>query len=73
MGVHPRTWEHVLFASDGRTATELAADLFGDPARTVTVRAEMSRLRRHLGGLLSHRPYRIRDGLGVTVLATTKS
>jgi hypothetical protein len=35
---------------DGRSASELALELFGDAARTVTVRAEMSRLRRHFGG-----------------------
>lgn len=43
----------------GRTATELAEDLFDDTSRTVTVRAEMSRLRRVLGGLLCARPYRL--------------
>ncbi|MEV4432319.1 GAF domain-containing protein [Streptomyces sp. NPDC049555] len=49
----------------GRTAAELAADLFGDASRTVTVRAELSRLRRTLGGVLGHRPYRFADGLRV--------
>ena len=43
----------------GRTAAELTDDLFGDPARTVTVRAEVSRLRRTLGTLLLHQPYRL--------------
>ena len=42
----------------GRSAAELAADLFGDAERTVTIRAEMSRLRRHFAGVLAHRPYR---------------
>ncbi|MDO0925126.1 GAF domain-containing protein [Streptomyces sp. TG1A-8] len=42
----------------GRSAAALAADVFGDPSRTVTVRAEMSRIRRYLGTLLQHRPYR---------------
>jgi len=46
---------------DGRTAADLAEDLLGDPARTVTVRAELSRLRRHLGGVLDHRPYRFAE------------
>ena len=46
-------------APAGRTAAELADDLFGDPARTVTVRAEVSRLRRTLGPLLLHQPYRL--------------
>ncbi|MFE1776058.1 GAF domain-containing protein [Streptomyces sp. NPDC059008] len=49
----------------GRSAVELAEDLFGDGSRTVTVRAELSRLRRHLGGVLAHRPYRFADGVEV--------
>ncbi|MFC7344378.1 helix-turn-helix domain-containing protein [Saccharopolyspora griseoalba] len=53
---------------DGRTAAQLASDVFGDPGRTVTVRAEMSRLRRHLGGLLSRRPYRFSGNVEVDVL-----
>ncbi|MFF9478512.1 GAF domain-containing protein [Streptomyces sp. NPDC014733] len=48
---------------EGRTAAELARDLFGDGGRAVTVRAELSRLRRHLAGLLAHRPYRFADGI----------
>ncbi|MFF7455249.1 GAF domain-containing protein [Kitasatospora sp. NPDC008115] len=51
----------------GLSAARLADALFGDPARTVTVRAELSRLRRHLGGLLAHRPYRFADTVLVTV------
>ncbi|MFD8544123.1 GAF domain-containing protein [Streptomyces sp. NPDC059649] len=49
----------------GRTAAELAQDLFGDAGRTVTVRAELSRLRRHLGSVLAHRPYRFAEGVEV--------
>nr|WP_311765258.1 GAF domain-containing protein [Streptomyces zingiberis] len=52
----------------GRTAAQLAADLFGDPGRTVTVRAELSRLRRTLGGVLEHRPYRFAEGVEVRLL-----
>ncbi len=52
----------------GRSAAQLAADLFGDAARTVTVRAEMSRVRRYLGSLLAHRPYRFQDGTEVQML-----
>ncbi|WP_240109777.1 GAF domain-containing protein [Streptomyces sp. MUM 203J] len=52
---------------DGRSAAQLAADLFGDGTRTVTVRAEMSRMRRTLSGVLAHRPYRFRDELEVEV------
>lgn len=53
---------------DGRSAAELAGDLFGDPSRTVTVRAELSRLRRNLAGVLAHRPYRFADGVDVALV-----
>ncbi|WP_320777631.1 GAF domain-containing protein [Streptomyces sp. CRN 30] len=52
----------------GRSAAGLASDMFGDPARTVTVRAEMSRVRRYLGALLAHRPYRFSEDAEVDVL-----
>ncbi|MGW1881395.1 GAF domain-containing protein [Streptomyces sp. NPDC001970] len=52
----------------GRTAAELATDVFGDPTRTVTVRAEMSRVRRHLAGVLAHRPYRFSEEVEVEVV-----
>ncbi|MGW7605850.1 GAF domain-containing protein [Streptomyces sp. NPDC054766] len=52
----------------GRSAAQLALDLFGDPTRTVTVRAELSRVRRRLIGLLDHRPYRFREEVEVEVL-----
>jgi hypothetical protein len=51
----------------GRTARQLALDLFGDPTRVVTVRAEMSRLRKHLGGILQTKPYRIAENLDLVV------
>ncbi|MFD4786463.1 GAF domain-containing protein [Streptomyces sp. NPDC058459] len=52
----------------GRSAAALAEDMFGDPSRTVTVRAEMSRVRRYLGALLLHRPYRLREDAEAEVL-----
>lgn len=52
----------------GRSASGLAGDVFGDPARTVTVRAEMSRVRRYLGAFLEHRPYRFAEAAEVEVL-----
>ncbi|WP_037671609.1 GAF domain-containing protein [Streptomyces griseus] len=52
----------------GLGAARLAAEMFGDPRRTVTVRAEVSRVRRYLGGLLEHRPYRFCEGAEVEVL-----
>lgn len=53
---------------DGRTASELAEDIFGDATRTVTVRAEISRIRRHLAEVLAHRPYRFGEGVEVEVI-----
>lgn len=52
---------------EGRTATQLSEDLFADPGRTVTVRAEMSRLRRMAGSLLLSAPYRLAPGLATEV------
>jgi hypothetical protein len=52
----------------GRSAAQLATDLFGDVGKTVTVRAEMSRLRRRLGGVLDNQPYRFADGLRVSTV-----
>jgi len=71
------SWEHALSPRhaelltvlatqpQGRSAADLAEDLLGDATRTVTVRAELSRLRRHLGGILAHRPYRFVDWVQV--------
>lgn len=56
---------------DGQSAAELARGLFGDADRAVTVRAEMARLRRHVGGVLAHRPYRFADGVDVVVREPT--
>jgi hypothetical protein len=52
----------------GRTSAELALDLFGDAGRTVTVRAELSRLRRNFAAILAHRPYRFADPVSVDLL-----
>lgn len=53
---------------DGRTAAELAQDVFGDRTRTVTVRAEMSRVRRTLASVLAHRPYRFSEEVEVELV-----
>ncbi|QHD86837.1 GAF domain-containing protein [Gordonia sp. JH63] len=53
----------------GVTAAQMSMHLFGVDDRTVTVRAEMSRLRKHFGGLLVAGPYRFVDGVDVEVLA----
>lgn len=66
----PRHAELLLIlatARDGRTAAELSADMFGTPEHTVTVRAETSRVRRTVGGLLLQRPYRFADWVTVRV------
>jgi hypothetical protein len=42
----------------GLTAEQLALELYGEPGKPVTVRAELSRLRRILGDVLDARPYR---------------
>jgi hypothetical protein len=45
----------------GLSAEQLAVTLYGDAGRPVSVRAELSRLRRRLGPLLAARPYRFTD------------
>ncbi|WP_282072272.1 GAF domain-containing protein [Janibacter hoylei] len=58
----------IIGAGDGGLgAAALADEVFADPARVVTVRAELSRLRRVLGGLLLTRPYRIAPTVSVEV------
>ena len=52
----------------GLTASALARELFGDEGLAITVRAEMSRLRRHLGGVILAQPYRFDDTLTVLLL-----
>ncbi|MCR8897217.1 GAF domain-containing protein [Gordonia sp. GONU] len=49
----------------GVTAAQMSMHLFGVDDRTVTVRAEMSRLRKRFGGLLVAGPYRFADGVEV--------
>jgi hypothetical protein len=59
---------HVLASHrQGRSAPELADDLYGDRSRVVTVRAEMSRLRKQLVGLVLGKPYRFPDSAIVDV------
>ena len=62
----------IIGAGDGGLgAAALADEVFADPARVVTVRAELSRLRRILGGLLLTRPYRIAPSVSVEVRLPT--
>jgi hypothetical protein len=43
----------------GLSAAELSDHLYGDPDHIVTVRAEVSRLRRSLGAVIASHPYRL--------------
>jgi hypothetical protein len=59
----PRHSEIVVLLAlhrDGLTADALAGALYGERARRVTLRAEMARLRHHLGDALASEPYRLR-------------
>ncbi|WP_306206098.1 GAF domain-containing protein [Actinoplanes sp. RD1] len=63
----------LLAHPDGRTGEQLALDLYADDLNPVTIRAELSRLRRILGtGLLDSRPYRIRQRLDADFLTVTR-
>jgi hypothetical protein len=52
----------------GMTAAQLSTALFGDDQHCVTVRAEVSRLRRAIGGLVTTNPYRLADGVTLSVV-----
>ena len=52
----------------GRTASDLSRTLFGDADHAVTVRAEVSRLRRAVGALVETNPYRLADDVELTVV-----
>jgi hypothetical protein len=52
----------------GMTAAQLSRVLFGDEEHCVTVRAEVSRLRRVIGGLVTTNPYRLADGVTFSVV-----
>lgn len=78
--VHPLSTRHaeilVLLARAGASGLDAAAlsdGLYGDRAHLVTVRAEMSRLRRHLGGILLARPYRIAPEVEVDLSGVRES
>lgn len=54
--------------SAGVTAGALSLMLYGDSEHQVTVRAEISRMRRTLGALVATGPYRLGDGVELAVL-----
>lgn len=53
---------------EGRSAAQLAVDLFGTGGRAITARAEMSRLRKHFAGIVLAQPYRFDERAGVELL-----
>ncbi|QUH03815.1 GAF domain-containing protein [Saccharopolyspora erythraea] len=66
-GRHADILLHLAENRAGTSAADLAEHLFADRTRTVTVRAEMSRLRKRFADLLDHRPYRFLPDLDITV------
>ena len=52
----------------GVSAAQLSETLYGDRTHLVTVRAELSRLRKLIGGLLLGRPYRFAPGVEVVLM-----
>jgi hypothetical protein len=57
-----------LAGRTGMTAPRLSAALYGDEEHCVTVRAEVSRLRKVVGGLVTTNPYRLADGVTLSVV-----
>ncbi len=55
-------------SSAGLTTQRLSVELFGDAEHAVTVRAEVSRLRRVIGALVTTNPYRLADGVSLMVV-----
>lgn len=58
----------LLLRPEGLTAEQLALELYGEAGRPVSVRAELSRLRRELGTVLQARPYRLAGDVAADVL-----
>ncbi len=53
----------------GLPVGRLSAILYGDAEHAVTVRAEVSRLRRVIGALVTTNPYRLADGVRLSIVA----
>jgi DNA-binding response OmpR family regulator len=56
----------------GLSAHRLSRELYGDEDHVVTVRAEVSRLRRAIGALVTTNPYRLADGVTFAVAVTDR-
>ena len=72
----PRHAELLLLlavAPNGLTSAQLSQELYSSDEHVVAVRAEISRLRKHLGGVLEQRPYRFADWADVTVTGPASS
>jgi GAF domain len=65
---HAEIMLSLVVNGNGRSAAELAGDLFADSSRAITVRAEMARLRRVLGPVLGRQPYRIDEHICARLL-----
>ena len=52
----------------GSAPSRLSPALYGDAEHVVTVRAEVSRMRRAIGALVATNPYRLADGVSLTVV-----
>jgi hypothetical protein len=57
----------LALSPQGRSAPQLAEDLYGDRSKVVTVRAEMSRLRKQFAGILAAQPYRFAGSVELDV------
>ena len=57
-----------LAGPGGLSVGQLSTALFGDSEHAVTVRAEISRLRRVIGALVDTNPYRLAEGVTLTVV-----
>ncbi|MEV8375977.1 transcriptional regulator [Kribbella sp. NPDC056861] len=56
--------------AEGLTARTLSTELYGDADHLVTARAEVSRLRRAIGALVTTNPYRLAPGVQLTTELT---
>ena len=56
-GRHAEILAVLLLAGRGLTSEQLTLEVYGETGKPVTLRAEMSRLRHSLGGVLRARPY----------------
>jgi GAF domain len=71
LSLSPRAGELLVLLAlrpEGLHAEELASELYGDAAKRMSARAEVSRLRRVIGGRLAANPYRLRGELAADFL-----